>query len=84
MKPISISDSDKITFRDFNEGNSVQVRVSVPETEIKTYTKGTSVTIVHGGQEATGRIVSDPIVVSGTPGPGERLLSLIIEKAQSA
>ncbi|MBT1708192.1 hypothetical protein KK062_08155 [Fulvivirgaceae bacterium PWU5] len=81
MKPISISESDKITFRDFNEGNSVQVRVSVPESEVKTYAKGTSVKIVYEGQEAAARIVSEPLVVSGTTGPGERLLSLIVEKA---
>ncbi len=81
MKPISISESDKITFRDFNEGNSVQVRVSVPENEVKTYAKGTSVRITHEGQEASARIVSDPLIVSGTTGPGERLISLIVEKA---
>lgn len=84
MKPINISESDKITFRDFNEGNSVQVRVSVPEAEVKTYSKGAAVKIVHEGREANGRIVSDPIVVNGTPGAGEQLLSLIVEKAQSA
>lgn len=82
MKPISISESDKITFRDFNEGNSVQVRVSVPEGEMKSYSKGTAVKILHEGQEANARIVSEPLVVSGTTGPGERLLSLIVEKAQ--
>jgi hypothetical protein len=81
MKPISISESDKITFRDFNEGNSVQVRVSVPESEVKTYAKGTSVKILHEGQESSARIVSEPLVVSGTSGPGERLLSLIVEKS---
>jgi hypothetical protein len=82
MKPINISESDKITFRDFNEGNSVQVRVSVPEAEVKTYSKGTAVKIVHEGKESAARIVSEPIVVSGTK--GEQLLSLIVEKAQSA
>jgi hypothetical protein len=81
MKAINISSEDKITFRDFNEGNSVQVRVAVREDEVETYTKGATVKVVHEGTETSARIVSDPLVVNGNPAPDEQLLSLIVVKA---
>jgi hypothetical protein len=77
---VNISSSDSNTFTDFDEGNSVQVRVKVSEKEQTEYEKGKMVKVAFEGKESRGKIVSDPIVIDDKSDPGKKTLSLIIEK----
>ena len=79
MGSVTIPSEDTITFKDFNEGNSVQVRTVVRDTQ-KEFEKGKTVTVVHLDQEAKGRIVSEPLVIEEKTEDGAQVLSLIVEK----
>jgi len=79
MPTINISKDEEIIFKDFTEGNSVQVRVTVPPGEEKNYKKGTTVKVVHGEVENDGKIVSDPLVIGSPFNDENRTISLIVE-----
>lgn len=80
MKPITISSEDLNSYNDFAAGNSIQVRIEVTEAEVKTYMKNKIVKVIHEGDEASAKIVSDPLVVTQASDKGPKTLSLIIEK----
>jgi hypothetical protein len=81
MVTINISSKEETTIKDFKDGNSVQVRVNVAPAEEAEYSKGKTVKVLCGDQEATARIVSDPLVVRPKAEDGKETLSLIVEKA---
>lgn len=81
MGSVNIDTEDGISIKDFEDGNSIQVRVLVPKEEKGDYDKGKEVTVVHQGQQMRGRIVSDPIVIDRKREDGKLTLSLILEKA---
>ncbi len=79
MPTINISKDEEIIFKDFKEGNSVQVRVTVPPGEEKNYTKGTTVEVIHGENRNDAKIVSDPLVIGSPLVDEKRTISLIVE-----
>ncbi len=81
MVSVKIPSEDKNNVKDFDEGNSVQVRVVVNDDEKKEYEKGSTVKVEYASKEASARIVSDPIVIEDKKEKGKRTLSLILEKA---
>ena len=81
MGIIDISSNEEATIKDFKEGNSVQVRVTVSPAEEKEYVKGKTVTVICEGSEQTGKIVSEPLVVRPKADDGKETISLIVEKA---
>ena len=81
MVTINISSKEETMIKDFNDGNSVQVRVTVSPAEEKEYVKGKTVKVVCGEDEATAKIVSDPLVVRPKAEDGKETISLIVEKA---
>ena len=81
MGSVNIDSEDSISIKDFEGGNSIQVRVFVTEKEKTEYEKGKTVTVVHEGGKMTGRIVSEPIEISNKKEDGKFTLSLIIEKS---
>lgn len=80
MGKVMIPESDSINFSEFKEGNSVQVRVVVGESEAREYEKGKPVKVNFKDEEATGKIVSEPLVINENAQSGKKTLSLIIEK----
>jgi hypothetical protein len=80
MATINISESEEILFKDLQEGNSVQLRVTVTPAEEKEYSKGKTVKVVYGKDEAKGKIVSDPLVVQPKSEDGKETISLVVEK----
>jgi len=84
METIRISPDEEIIYKDFKDGNSVQVRVTVGPSDKDEFTKGKTVRVVHGNFEGQGRIVSEPLII-GRPFDGENLtISLIVEKCEEA
>ncbi|HEY0769130.1 MAG TPA: hypothetical protein VGD31_02265 [Sphingobacteriaceae bacterium] len=81
MGTINISSSEETTIKDFKEGNSVQVRVTISPNEGTEFEKGKTVKVLCDGDESTGKIVSDPLVVRPKTEDGKETLSLIVEKA---
>jgi hypothetical protein len=81
MGSVNIASDDKTNVKDFDEGNSVTVRVVVAEQEKKDYEKGKTVTVHYGEQQASGKIVSEPIVIDEKKEKGKNTLSLVVEKA---
>lgn len=81
MKTINISSKEETTIKDFKDGNSVQVRVTASADEQQEYQKGRTVKVLCGDDEATAKIVSDPLVVNPKGDDGKDILSLIVEKA---
>jgi hypothetical protein len=81
MTKISIPEADTISFKDFSDGNSIQVRAVVSKAEEHSFDKGQTVTVTHQGSEANAKIVSDPIVINESTADGKKTLSLIVEKA---
>lgn len=80
MGTVNIPESDELTYKEFIEGNSVQVRaVATPGME-KDFQKGKKVRVAHLNMEGIGKIVSDPLTISDNRGAEEKVLSLIIEK----
>lgn len=81
MGTINITEAEEMVYNDFNEGNSVQVRVTVQPNEEREFQKGKKVKVIYNNTEATGKIVSDPLVVQPKTDDGKETLSLIVEKA---
>ncbi|MGC1243418.1 MAG: hypothetical protein WA874_17630 [Chryseosolibacter sp.] len=81
MGLVNISEEDGISVKDFQDGNSIQVRVTVSKEEKGDYDKGKKVTVVHEGQEMTGKVVSEPILIDRKREDGKVTISLIVEKA---
>jgi hypothetical protein len=84
MGLVNIDTEDGFSIKDFEEGNSIQVRVTIPPNEKLDYDKGKSVTVQHEGHKMKGRIVSEPILIDRKREDGKVTLSLILEKAGSA
>ena len=80
MASVNIDTEDNISIKEFEDGNSIQVRVMVSKEEKPEYDKGKKVTVVHEGKKMTGRIVSEPILIDRKGEDGRLTLSLIIEK----
>lgn len=80
MATITIPEADTISFNDFKEGNSIQVRAVVTQAEEPDYEKGQKVTVAHNSDSMKGKIVSDPIVINENTSDGKKTLSLIVEK----
>lgn len=80
MGSVNIDTQDNTSIKEFEEGNSIQVRVVVSQEEKPEYDKGKSIRVIHEGKESTGRIVSDPIVIDRKREDGKLTLSLIVEK----
>lgn len=80
MGSVNIDEEDNISIKDFEDGNSIQVRAIVSKEEKPEYDKGNKVTVVHEGKKMTGKIVSDPILVDRKREDGRVTLSLIVEK----
>lgn len=80
MGSVNIDTEDTFSIKDFEEGNSIQVRVTVPPSEQPEYDKGKTVKVMREGSEMKGRIVSDPILVDEKREDGKVVLSLIVEK----
>ena len=81
MGQVNIDTEDGFSIKDFEEGNSIQVRVAVPPDERPDYDKGKAIVVVHEGHTMKGRIVSDPILIDRKREDGKLTLSLIVEKA---
>lgn len=81
MGSVNISQNDSANFKDLDEGNSIQVRVTIAEDQKKDYEKGKTVKVKHMNNEVTGKIVSEPILIDDKKEKGKVVLSLIIEKA---
>jgi hypothetical protein len=80
MATIKLSSDEKLIYKDFKEGNSVQVRITVPPSEEGSYVKGKTVQVAHGNFKAMAKIVSEPLVI-GSPLQGQdKTISLIIER----
>lgn len=80
MVTIKLPSEEETIYNDFKDGNPVQVRVTVPPSEERSYTKGTTVDVARGSFKAKATIVSDPLVI-GSPLQGQdKTISLIIEK----
>ena len=80
MATINVSSGEKTLFKDFQDGNTVQFRVSVSPGGDKEYCKGTRVKVVCGDESSDGKIVSDPLVVTPSKDGGEETISLVVEK----
>lgn len=80
MGSVNIDTEDNISIKDFEDGNTIQVRAIVSKEEKPEYDKGNKVTVVHEGKKMTGKIVSDPILVDRKREDGRLTLSLIVEK----
>ena len=81
MGAIEIPKDDQLSTKDFEAGNSIQVRTKVSSQEANEYRKGQHVTIIHDNQKLSGKIVSDPIVIDENKESGRKTLSLIVEKS---
>jgi hypothetical protein len=80
METIRISPDEEIIYKDFRDGNSVQLRVTVGPSDKDEFAKGKTVRVVHGNFEGQGRIVSEPLII-GRPLEDENFtISLIVEK----
>lgn len=80
MLTINITSGEELLFKEFSEGNTVQFRISVAVGEDKDYEKGKKVRVKFGSEEADGKIVSDPLVVTPSRGAGKETISLVVEK----
>ena len=81
MGSVNIDAEDSISIKDFEDGNSIQVRVMVSRNEKSEYEKGKKVKVIHEGGEMTGKIVSEPILIDRKRDDGKVTLSLIVEKS---
>lgn len=83
MGSVNIDAADNISIKEFQDGNSIQVRVNVSRDEKAEYEKGKTVTVIHDGEKIAGRIVSEPILIDRKREDGKVTLSLIVEKASA-
>jgi hypothetical protein len=81
MNPVVIPGEDTISYREFSDGKPVQVRISVPDLQAKSFGKGKPVNVIHEGHELRGRVVSDPLKIDSDNDTHVTTLSLVIEKA---
>lgn len=81
MGSVNIDAEDNISVKEFEGGNSIQVRVTVSKEEKSDYDKGKKVTVLYDGHKIAARIVSDPILIDRKREDGKVTLSLIVEKA---
>jgi hypothetical protein len=81
MGSVNIDEEDAISIKEFEDGNSIQVRVLVSKEEKGEYEKGKKVKVIHEGSEMTGKIVSEPILIDRKRDDGKITLSLIVEKS---
>jgi hypothetical protein len=82
MARVNIPDADSLSWDDFRNRNSIQVRVTVSPDEEGQYQKGSVVDVAHMKEEAQGRIVSEPLSIEDHAGEKKKVLSLIIEKTE--
>lgn len=80
MGSVNIDTEDNISIKDFEDGNSIQVRVIISPKEKAEYDKGKMVNVLHEGAEMKGKIVSEPILIDKKREDGKITLSLIVEK----
>ena len=80
MGSVNIDKEDNISIKEFEEGNSIQVRVTISPEDKAEYDKGKKVKVVHEGNQMEGKIVSDPILIDRKREDGKITLSLIVEK----
>lgn len=82
MATINISEADSISYKDFQQGNPVQVRAVAAPGQEHDFDKGRKVTISHLNMETVGEIVSDPIEISsdGSGDSNRKVLSVVIQK----
>jgi hypothetical protein len=80
MGSVNIDTQDNISIQDFESGNSIQVRVTVPPEEKSEYNKGKRIKVINEGKDMEGKIVSDPILIDRKREDGKVTLSLIVEK----
>jgi hypothetical protein len=81
MGLVNIDTEDGFSIKDFEEGNSIQVRAAIPPAEKHDYDKGKTISVVHEGHKMKGRVVSEPILIDRKREDGKITLSLIVEKA---
>jgi hypothetical protein len=81
MGSVNIDAEDSISIKEFEDGNSIQVRVLVSKEQKSEYEKGKKIKVIHDGSEMTGRIVSEPILIDRKREDGKLTLSLIVEKS---
>lgn len=81
MGLVNIDTEDGFSIKDFEEGNSIQIRVTIPPKEKEDYDKGKTISVLHEGHKMKGRVVSEPIVIDEKREDGKIILSLIVEKA---
>ena len=80
MARITIPESDTITWDEFEQKNSVQVRVTISAADQKEYNKGSIVEVTHQTHSAKGKIVSEPLAIDDKMNKDKKVLSLIVEK----
>lgn len=80
MGSVNIDTQDNISIQEFESGNSIQVRVTVPPEEKSEYNKGNRIKVINEGKDMEGKIVSDPILIDRKREDGKITLSLIVEK----
>ena len=80
MKTVNISPDESTVYNEFREGHPVQVRVSIAPGDEKEYDKGKRVRLVFNGEEAEGKIVSQPLEVNSKSEDGQKTYSLVLEK----
>ncbi|HET9488084.1 MAG TPA: hypothetical protein VFO54_11630, partial [Chryseosolibacter sp.] len=76
MGSVNIDTEDNNSIKEFQDGNSIQVRVNVSRDEKAEYEKGKKVTVIHEGEKIAGRIVSEPILIDRKREDGKVTLSL--------
>ncbi|WP_333819590.1 hypothetical protein [Ohtaekwangia sp.] len=81
MSTVNIPEADSVSYREFQEGHSVQVRAVASPGQEHDFDKGKRVSISHLNMESTAVIVSDPIEIDDGNESGRKVFSLIIEKA---
>ena len=81
MGSVNIDKENATSVKEFQDGNSIQVRVTIPKEEKADYDKGKKVTVIHEGEKMTGKVVSEPILIDRKREDGKIMLSLIVEKA---
>lgn len=81
MGLVNIDTEDGFSIKDFEEGNSIQIRATIPPSEKHDYDKGKTISVMHEGRKMKGRVVSDPILIDRKREDGKITLSLIVEKA---
>lgn len=81
MARVNIPDVDTLSWDDFQNQNSIQVRVTVSKEEEREFQKGSIVEVEHQKEKAKGKIVSEPLSIEDKTGEKKKVLSLIIEKS---